>query len=131
MKAANPNQTFNYVPECDKDLPAGEQTIFVLRALKPKEEKLVDNLIAFGDTGTNLRLGDQVEIALSCGIVDVQNFFDEKGNPVKVFRESGKVSGIYQPLSDKFLELIPKEIRSELSRVIIDGSELGDEEAKH
>ena len=131
MKAANPKQIFRYVPECDRDLPVEEQTVFNLRNLKPKEEKLIDNLIGFGDTGTNLRLGDQVEIALACGLESVENFFDELGKEVKVQRETAKIHGFVSPLKESFLELIPKEVRSELSRVIIDGSDLGDEEAKN
>tara|TARA_R110001592_G_scaffold84640_2_gene250148 strand:- start:2360 stop:2755 length:396 start_codon:yes stop_codon:yes gene_type:complete len=131
MKAANPQQTFEYVPECDRKLPVTEQTRFTLRPLKPNEESLIDNLISFSEEGTNMRLGEQNQIALSCGVVEVTNFQDANGSEVIVSRTGKKLHGIVNTLTDEFLALIPKSIRAELASEIIKGNDLGDEDAKN
>lgn len=132
MKAVSTKQSVSYVPECDKDLPQGEQTTFLLKQLSPNEEALLDNMFSSvrGDS-MDMRIGDQQLFALHMGLVGVENFFDEDGNAIKLEREKGKLHGFVQPLTNKFLAYIPKDVRSELANEIIGLGRIDEAEAKN
>lgn len=122
MKAIDPNATRDYIPFCDREAPANEQTIFELRPLTPREDRLLDNTMTLRDGDLAPNLGDQHALALHLGLVGVRNFFDATGKDVKITREHTKIHGFVSPIRDSVLALIPKEVRLELAREIIDGA---------
>lgn len=131
MKAVDPHLTFEYVPECDRSLPAGEQTIFVIKPLTPREDRLLDNLLSMQDGAMNLKVGDQAHMALCMGLANVKNLFDGAGKPIEIKHTGRKLHGFVNELADEFIACIPKDVRLELSRVIQDGSKVGEDEAKN
>ena len=133
MKAVDPNSTRDYIPLCDRDLPKDQQTVFELKTLTPREDRLIENSIAIRDGQMAINLGDQYALALSMGLVGVRNFTDAKGKDVKIEHESEKIHGFVRPLKESFLAKIPKEIRLEIAREIIDGAggAITEEEAKN
>jgi hypothetical protein len=133
MKAVSTSSVRNYVPLCDRDLPSEDQTVFELKTLSAKEDAVLDNLIgSVQDGGMNLRIGDQNLAALHIGLVGVSNFQDETGKDVKIVRDRNtQIYGFVNPIKDEVLSLIPKEIRLELARAIINGKELDEEETKN
>lgn len=132
MKAVCVKAVRIYVPTCDRDLPASEQTRFSLKHLTPRDEALLDNMLGSvrGDS-MDMRLGDQALMALNLGLVGVENFFDSEGKPVELERESKMLHGYVKPIKDEILGLIPKDIRAELSNEIMRGSDIDEEELKN
>lgn len=132
MKAVCTQSTRDYVPSCDKEAPVAEQTVFELRQLTPREEALLDNMLGSMREGSmDMRIGDQQLFALHMGLVGVRNFFDDKGNEIKIERTGKKLHGFVDPIKDEILAFIPREIRAELANEITSGSEISEDEAKN
>lgn len=132
MLFLDPKTTWDYVPECDRALPEEEQTVFVLKHFSAKEDALVQNQLGSVNEKGNysLAIGTQDLFVLNLGLVDVRNGKGSDGNPVKLTRSMKAVNGILE-LHPDFINRIPKEIRSELSKAIQRGSYLEVEEIKN
>jgi len=134
MKAVDIKATRDYIPECDRKLKASEQSVFELGMLSVREERLLENTVGMNTEGQMfMNIGDQHYLALCMGLKGVRNFIDAEGNEVVVEREKSKIHGVVRPLTDSFLQKIPKEVRLEIAREIIDGSgsEVSEEEVKN
>jgi len=131
MKAVDPKSSFDYIPECDRNAPATEQTVFELKALTPREDRLLDNMLSMSDGSMNLKVGDSAHLALCMGLVGVRNFFDGSGNEVKVKYTGRKLHGFVNELDEDFLSVIPKDVRLELSRIIQNGADVTEDEVKN
>lgn len=132
MKAIDTATTFDYVPLCDRDLPEGEQVVFEIKPLTPTFDRILDNMIgSVRDGAMDMRIGDQTYTALCMGLAGVRNFNDKAGKPIAVKWTGRKLHGSVPELSDDFVKFIPKEVRFELAKLIMDGSEIGDTEAKN
>lgn len=125
MKSVNPKITVDYIPECDRELPKEEQTIFELTQLTAEEQAFLQDLS--GATGT------QISVALNLGLAGARNFYDSNGDPV-VFKRDGEkrvIIGKKRPWLDSVLTLIPPVVRDELAAQIGKGVGISEAVAKN
>lgn len=111
--AIDPKKTFDYVLEVDrkqpcqckgkekdcidckgtgkKDTPKDKQTIFKLKVLTSRElARIQDNItVNIGSGDVALRGGQKVLDILTLGVVDWENFKNEKGQEVEFKKEDG------------------------------------------
>lgn len=132
MRALDIKDTRDYIPECDRNLPENEQTVFVLKTLSAKDQAIVDDKTGSVDAegGYKITVGTQNLLLIHLGLVDVRNFKDSNGNDVKLTRSDKLINGIHE-ISNDFIIRIPKDIRSEIAYAIRKGYQLEDEEVKN
>lgn len=130
--ALDPQATFTYILKSQRDDEEGDQVVWELKHLSAKEEAfLEDKLGHVRDGDFHVKIGSQNRLALDIGLVSVSNFLDASGNDVRVERSSVKMHGFVKPLKDEFVDRIPKEVRAELSQVILNGSSLDEDDIKN
>lgn len=119
--AINPNRTWDYVPEADRDLPTEQQTTFHLRALTPTELAAVNDLgFTYQMERGGQRAGEframpatQVLKTVTCGLVGWSNLLDGRGGRVDPPADA----------ADR-VALISEELRVELAGEIRHGGQL-------
>lgn len=121
---------FDYVPECDRALKEGKQTVFTLGVLTFEQETWLSNQSSLG-----VPAGDQIENILTMGLKGVKNFSIE-GKEIKAERSKehkSEVPGNIRPWKDRFLSRIPHRVRDELALEIRTGKgkEIGESELKN
>lgn len=129
--ALNPNTEFDYVLESQRDDKKQDQIIWKLKMLSAKEDELLDNAWSLVEGEMKLNLGTQTRLALDIGLVGVENFFYADGTPVTIERSTRKMHGFVRQLTDETLSAIPKEVRGELAKAIMEGSQIGEEDVKN
>jgi len=72
----------DYVLECDRELPAEEQTIFKLKPLSMKTSAELGDIVR-EDNGISLNRGEQIVFILNKCLVGWSNFKDDKGKEIK------------------------------------------------
>ena len=125
--------TYEYVPECDRKLPAKEQTVFVYKAaaLDQRLAQTDEDQIEFiGDPGEvkNMKSryipgnsGQKHISLLKDSLVEIKNLHDDQGNTLNW----GK-GGIKDKILAQIYSVIP-----ELARVILGSGELSEEKEKN
>lgn len=133
MIAVSTTKTFEYVCECDKDLPREVQTIFTLKPLTAREKALLQNNSGYlNDSGDfAASTGTKNLLAVHLGLQSVDNFNDREGLPVEMKRSNKKLSGIYSPIKDEFLDCLPGGIIEELASVIMDHNNINEDDLKN
>lgn len=120
--AIDPKKTWTYVLECDRALPASQQTRWKLKALTVAEHaRIADGASSFHrETGTiRIAQGTEVLETLRAGLVGCENFIDAAGLLVQ-FNQS-----------DEFLSRLRPEWRAELAAAIKDHNTLDADDRKN
>lgn len=133
MIALTPNQTWDYVPRQDRELPAAKQTVFRLRALSKREKHELHNLRTRPGVFTGTE-GDVRYQTLRAGLAGWSNFLDAAGNPVAFETEKDDVE-VYgrrcRPATIACLDRVTDELEIELVTEILTGSNLNHEDRKN
>lgn len=125
--ALDPKQRFDYVLECDRALPADQQTTFELRGLTVAEEaRIEDGLAQLVDGGFNMRSGQQKLGILRLGLVGWRNF--KSGDGAEVPFET--IKGHPQHVTDACLDRLDPDWRVELANAITERGKLTPAEKK-
>lgn len=124
--AVDPNKEFEYVLQCDRQLPTEQQTIFKLKVLSAKELADIEDKSARADLSGNLefRSGSQTLRILNVGLKGWINFIGTDGNPV-TFREN---NGVPRPEN---WDLLRPEWRRELANAITEQNTLTEGDRKN
>jgi len=136
MEFISPKSTFKYILKCDRDKPEEEQTIWHFFNLTADEEAVLSDSLGQVKSGSGdfaVNLGTQGLIALDLGLAEIENG-NFNGNPVVLERNIQKSpikNTKKKPWKRDVLDMIPKEERSELASVAINGGELEEEERKN
>lgn len=132
MKALTPRTEWEYVPLCDRALPAEDQTVFILRApTGVQAAQYEDNSAEILDGKYIVKHGTQNLMLLNFSLVDVKNFKNDKGEEIKLERDIERISFGVNPLTDNFLASIPRKIQMEISNEIYVGMTIGEQELKN
>lgn len=122
--ALDPNRTWDYILEADRELPKSGQTTFHLRSLTPSELAEVNDLGFMHQVQGGKRTGEvratpaaQVLRTLQCGLTGWTNLLDSKGKQVKAPADV-----------DDRIAMIDEEARIELAREIRFGGQVTVEE---
>lgn len=116
--ALNPRDTFDYVLECDRDLPEEQQTVFVLRGLTVAQEaKVSDSMISTvaGSDEIHMRAGSHALTILRMGLRGWRNFKDESGADVPFEEDKSRRP---RGISDECLDRLHPAWRTELANAI-------------
>ncbi|QPJ61701.1 MAG: hypothetical protein G3M70_07300 [Candidatus Nitronauta litoralis] len=131
MKPVLMDKEIHYVPECDRNLPTEDQTIFLLKPLSAKDAaSMQDNVTQTklggndGDTVMLMQSGTQALNALKKGLAGWENFKDAHGKEIEFRHNNGA------PRPEMF-DLIPAKVRQELANVIIEGCDISGETEKN
>jgi len=136
VKPISPNAEYRYILECDRNLPAEEQTVFILRPLTYAEyTQIEDNVIEStsevrrgyrkkGGDEFKMKIlsGSQEKRILCSGIKRIENFKDENGNEIEWdfhWKDSDKM---------KVLSMLKPVYRRELANVITEASYLDEDD---
>ena len=124
--AIDPNQTWEYVLECDRDLPPDQQTAFELKVLTARELAAIQDGATKGNVDGSLefRSGTQTLRILELGVRGWRNFKDAAGTDVPFRENSGK------PRLENWDVLRP-EWRRELANAITEQNRVTEEERKN
>lgn len=136
MKPVKLGAERRYIPECDKDELPGEQSVIIITDLTLEEHALLTDSLGQvrqnGDFAVNL--GSQGLLAWDLGVSGIDNFIDEKGNAIELKRDEAKRyigATKKRPWKRDILGLIPRDVISEVSTLIINGNDLTEEEKKN
>ena len=114
--ALDPNRTWDYVLEAERDLPASEQTVFKLRALKPAElAEVADSGFIHYRSGTEIRAtpAKQVLLTLRAGLLGWAGFKKADGSTLE------------PPASaDERIAYLPEDVRIEIASEIRFGGQM-------
>ena len=130
----DPKCEIRFIAEDDRELPAEQQTVFLIRSLSARQQADVQNNSITvsnqggGDMDTEVKTGEWAISVLNYGLTGWENFppGEDKDLP---FRANG--AGQKRKVSDDTLSRIPTGVRSELAAAIWDGTDLADKEAKN
>lgn len=124
-------QTF-VLPSQKKD-PVDDQIKWGIRGLTAKEyayasdksfdRELVDDPEHPGDPDKRLyipKINSQKKnlLLINLGLVEVENLEDMDGNQFKIEREENKVAGLFYPITEKCINMIPADVRNSLAGAI-------------
>lgn len=136
MKPVKLGAERHYIPECDKGLPKGKQSVIVITDLTLEEHALLTDSLGQvrqnGDFAVNL--GSQGLLAWDLGVAGIDNFQDEDGNAITLQRDETKryISNTKKrPWKRDILGRVPMDVISEVSTVVMNGPELTKEEKKN
>lgn len=136
MKPVKLGAERQYIPECDKGLSKGKQTVIVITDLTLEEHALITDSLGQvrqnGDFAVNL--GSQGLLAWDLGVAGVDNFQDEDGNAIVLKRDESKryISNTRKrPWKRDILGRIPRDVIAEVSTIVMNGTELTEEEKKN
>lgn len=119
--ALNPRQEFEYVLECDRQLPVEQQTVFVLRGLTVSEQAdLEDRLAVLRGGDIAMQSGTQKVTILRLGLVGWRNF--RTADETEVLFEA--VKGHPRHVTDGCLDRLDPEWRTELCNAITERGRL-------
>lgn len=123
--ALDPSETFEYVLECDRDLPEGEQTTFTLRGLTGAERDRIDDMLIVRnvDGSQSYRTGSATTAALRYGLKGWGGFRDAGGGEVSFKAVRGTVT-------DECLDRLAPAWRTELANAITSRGEVSEAEGE-
>ncbi len=123
--AITPGETWDFIIESERELPAEEQTTWILRALGYTENnRIQDNALKqeLGDDGgVQLRAGSYMDKVIRAGLVGWKNFKDADGILVEFETEisgSERRKKRKEPTIDT-LDRIPPEVLTDLANAIV------------
>jgi len=129
MEAVNLSD-YDFIMSGDSKLKKEDQTIWVLRVLDYEQDAWLENKLSNGLSESNA-----IIYVLSMGLKNVKKFWLKDApitlERVKDGKDVEKLPGGVLPLTSKFLSLIPKIGRGELSLQIRYGVTLGAEDSKN
>lgn len=121
IKAIIPNSTYEYVLRSQRN--EANPIRWTLKTLTAKEDALIEEaLVRFNESRSTF---EAVSTALGFGLVGVDGLEYPDGTPF-VLERTDKGG-----LSEKSLNSIPKDIRTELMIAIVEGQKLTEEEQKN
>ena len=142
--AVTPGETWEWIHESDRDLPAEKQTVFVLRVLTDKEQRECSNRSISSDDargkrrrrkagGQSFRAGDYQHMLISLALVDVRNLRSKDGSviPFEYDEIPGFPDGPRRRVKDSFLDKLPHEVKVDLASEISDGNAVDEEDLKN
>lgn len=113
-KVVDVKATKKFMLDAQKDDDEGDKLIFHIReSLTNSELKYIKSML----------ISDQVEasdVAFEMVVSDVENFFFEDGEPVKIEREKHKYAGVYRKLTEECATAIPDVAKLEIATHIYD-----------
>jgi hypothetical protein len=123
--ALDPSETFEYVLECDRELPEGEQTTFTLRGLTGAERDRIDDMLIVrnADGSQSYRTGSATTSALRFGLKGWGGFRDAKGDEVPFKAIRGTVT-------DACLDRLTTAWRTELANAITSRGDVSESEGE-
>ncbi len=123
--AVDPGKTFDYVLECDRTLPAEEQTVFEIKVLSARElADIEDKATKFVDGGLEFRTGSQVLKILELGVKGWKNFRGRDGAEISFRDNNGR------PRPENW-DLLRPEWRRELSNAVTEQNRVTEAERKN
>jgi hypothetical protein len=129
-RSIDPKATFEFVLPGDQALPDDDplRTVWTLRTLSARERATIQDMAAFmRDNELGVRTGTLTLETLRHGLVDVRNFVDGEGNPIRVERVRGR-SGT-ELVSDGFIGRIHPRDQATLTNAITEAGHLDEEAA--
>lgn len=124
-------ETFTHITAADRQLPAENQTKFLLRRLSTKLMLSLQNLRS-GDEGA---IGSWMLVALRAGLAGWTNFVDETGAPIEFAMDSGRrtVCGIEldRSASEESVNRLSTADATELALEILKGNQVTADDAKN
>ena len=116
------DQVQEFTPECEKDVPEKERTVFLCRFLDVKDAaSITDDVYTARGFGKKreerLRAGTQDLTVLRKGLVGWKNFLDENGKEVEWEDPVGSIQKV-KDVMDRNLNKIPPEQRGEIADFI-------------
>lgn len=120
--AIDPREPYEYVLECDRDLPDDEQTRWKLKVLTLGElASLEDSLFRLDPESGEARLltGSHATKILKIGLLGWSGFRDANGDDVPFrTRTVGRATGKREEVTDECLERLHPDWRRELANAI-------------
>lgn len=136
MKPVKLGTEKRYIPLCDRDLPKKDQTAIVITDLSLEEHALLTDSLGQvrqnGDFAVNL--GSQGLLAWDLGVSGIENFVGDNGKPISLDRDLAKRyigSTGKRPWKRDSLGMIPRDVISEVSSLVINGGDLTEDERKN
>ncbi len=125
VRGVNPDQTFEYLCDCDKD---GEQTVFVCGVLDARMRGFINDTVTKLDlTGKKrhelpdpvFRVGTRRLLLVKYGLRGWRNLFDASGQPIaEAFDAHALFGKSYRAVSDSVLDVLPENVLEELANAI-------------
>ena len=143
--AITPGETWEWIHESDKDLPAEQQTVWGCRVLTSRQNAWVENRYAGSSTGkkkgrrqqedrpdVEFRAGDYRRAAIIAGLEFVRNFTDADGVEIPMETRRLTIGGeTLEVPTDKFLDRVPAEVLVDLAGAITEGPGLRETDRKN
>lgn len=114
IKTKKKIETYRHVPSSEKDVPEGEQTVFILRDLKHSEATEVgDYLAGFGEDGEFDRLkAGTFQLKMVCArLSGWENLFDENGDRVPFPTNRKDVARIMDEVANAAPEILTELVK--------------------
>lgn len=123
-------ENIRYVAEKERDLPAEQQTVFLLASLPNHILLALLEMIAANQTKK------WVEVALTAGLRGWERFADDQGNEAPFRRDVNVTRSIHGvevkgPVSKSTIELLPTDLLIELANAIVSQNQLTNDDAKN
>lgn len=135
METGSPFDEQTYILSCDEKKEKSKRRSVTYTGLTVGQDAMLDNLQSeVTEKGFMLNTGDVNLMALHLGMKKMVNFFDHKGNVVKLKRDQAKrnnLPGVGRPWEEKALNWIPKFERLCISERIKAGVNLDEIELKN
>ena len=140
-----PGETWDFVCEAERDLPAEEQTIFRLKSLDADAGAHIQNEgigattdpkaaegDGVGEVEMRMRTGTVLLTTLRLGLDDVLGLRDKAGQPVPMPKESRRIARRARLVPTlKFLDGLPSEVRDEVATEISNRNTFTETDAKN
>lgn len=129
MIPVDPNAEVPYVPKADREKPAAEQSVFLIRPLTQREDSAIQAKFggfvanAAGEMRMPGNSGLRAAATISCGLIGWRNFPpgapDNQG--FTVTKPGKREEALSRELADGTLSMLPAAFRIELANAISDG----------
>lgn len=128
LKPLTPRESFEFIPQSERDLPPEEQTVFKLREITLADRYRIKDAVEALETGAGAKisgLGTNQLLTIRLGLVGVvRNFPQEVLVSERVFGEKRKVPAL------EWLEQIPGDVLDEIYEALISRMRVSTEEGK-
>jgi hypothetical protein len=130
--AIDPKETFEYVLECDRELPGEQQTIFELSHMTCRQREKIENEMTGSKLGKKkrdtseltIRTGSTELAVLDAGLMGWRNFKNKHGEEIEFSRTATTVRR-------ECLDYLHSDYREELAEAITEVSRITEDERKN